>query len=110
MLCFRLMKIPDCEDDYATNILVDPNGDEYECSETPLQPDDTNELSTCPLDKDEMFSGAWSVIIISNNGNGTPIAYERDFNLVVGIPVTTTFIPTVSVSGNLLIREALRIC
>ena len=53
-------------------------------------------MSTCPLDKDQLYSGAWSVILISNNGNGDPIAYERDFSLTVGEPVTSTFTPTVT--------------
>ncbi|KAK4503237.1 hypothetical protein PRZ48_006665 [Zasmidium cellare] len=87
-----------CQDDEATNILVDPNGDEYQCSNTPLQPDDTNQLSTCPMAKDDMWSGAWSVIIISNNGQADPIAYERDFNLVVATPVTVTYTPTITAS------------
>ena len=70
------------------------------CSDTSLTPDDTNQLSTCPLEKDQMWSGAWSVILISNNGNGDPIAYERDFSLIVGLPVTTTLTPTVTVSST----------
>ena len=37
-------------------------------------------------------------LILSNNGNGDPIAYVRDFSLDVGIPVTTTTTPTVLVS------------
>lgn len=47
-----------------------------------------------------MFSGDWSVLLISNNGNGTPIAYERDFYLNVALPVTTTFTPTVTLSAT----------
>lgn len=92
------MKIPECEKDVATNILVDPNSDEHLCSDTDLQPDDVEELSTCPLLKNQMFSGLWSVLILSNNGGGEPIAYMRDFDLAVGIPATTTYTPTVSVS------------
>lgn len=38
----------------------------------------------------DMFSGDWSVLIISNNGDADPIAYERDFYLTLGTPVTTT--------------------
>lgn len=79
-----------CQNDQANNILVDPNGDEYLCSDTPLQPDDTNELSICPIEKDQMWSGDWSIVILSNNGAADPIAYERDFYLSVGIPVTQT--------------------
>ncbi|KAF2460475.1 hypothetical protein BDY21DRAFT_384088 [Lineolata rhizophorae] len=90
-----------CQDDVATNILVDPNGDEYVCTDTPLQPDDTDQMSECPLAKNELWSGDWSVIILSNNGNGDPIAYERDFHLDVGPQATTT------VSSNLNNRLSL---
>jgi hypothetical protein len=79
-----------CDKDAATNVLVDPSGDQYLCSDTNLQPDNTFQMSTCPLEKDDLWSGAWSVIIISNNGNEAPIAYQRDFSLSVGIAATTT--------------------
>lgn len=79
-----------CQNDVANNILVDPSGDQYLCSDTPLLPSDTYQMSTCPLEKDDLWSGAWSVIIISNNGDAEPIAYQRDFKLEVGVPVTTT--------------------
>lgn len=80
-----------CEDDYATNILVDPKGDQVLCSNTDLQPDDTLQMSTCPLNKNELWTGDWSVIILSNNAdNGWPIAYMRDFALKVDYPTTTT--------------------
>ena len=32
-----------CSNDTSNNVLVDPNGDQYECTMTPLQPDDTPE-------------------------------------------------------------------
>jgi hypothetical protein len=79
-----------CQKDVANNIIVDPNGDQYQCSDTPLQPADTYQMSTCPLKKDSLWSGAWSVVIISNNGQADPIAYQRDFVLSVGKPVTST--------------------
>jgi hypothetical protein len=79
-----------CQNDVANNILVDPTGEQYLCSDTPLTPPDTYQMSTCPLDKDDLWSGAWSVIIISNNGDAEPIAYQRDFSLEVAVPVTTT--------------------
>lgn len=34
-----------CNPDVAQNLIVDPNGDEYECSNTQLTPDDNNQLS-----------------------------------------------------------------
>jgi len=42
-----------------------------------------------------MFSGDWSVLLISNNGDADPIAYERDFYLTVAEPSTVTITPTV---------------
>jgi len=89
-----------CQNDVANNILVDPTGEQYLCSDTPLTPPDTYQMSTCPLDKDDLWSGAWSVIIISNNGDAEPIAYQRDFSLEVAVPVTTTYTPTLTVSAT----------
>ena len=43
-----------------------------------------------PIEKANLISGPWSVLILSNNGNGTPIAYERDFSLAVGPQQTST--------------------
>ena len=79
-----------CQDDVANNILVDPSGDQYLCSDTPLLPSDTYQMSTCPLEKDELWYGDWSVIIISKNGDEDPIAYKRDFKLEVDVKVTST--------------------
>ncbi|KAL2350175.1 hypothetical protein BJ546DRAFT_1069477 [Cryomyces antarcticus] len=80
-----------CQTDVANNILVDPNGDELQCTNTNLTPNDVDQMSTC---------GAWSVLIISNNGNGDPIAYERDFSLTVGPQATSTYTPTVTLSAT----------
>ncbi|KAF2178349.1 hypothetical protein K469DRAFT_742163 [Zopfia rhizophila CBS 207.26] len=74
----------------AYNILVDPKGDQTLCSDTQLTPDDTDRLSTCPLLKSQFFSGPWSIIVISDNGDGDEIAYERDFELSVGPQTTVT--------------------
>ncbi|KAF2089560.1 hypothetical protein K490DRAFT_55153 [Saccharata proteae CBS 121410] len=81
-----------CESDaVAFNYIVDPNGDQTQCSNTPMSPDDVNELSTCPLMKDQLSGGAWSILVLSNNGdNGAPVAYERDFSLSVGPQSTST--------------------
>jgi hypothetical protein len=50
-----------------------------------------------PQNKTQLSSGAWSIIIISNNGNAAPIAYQRDFSLSVGPQVTTTYTPSVTI-------------
>ncbi|KAK0664933.1 hypothetical protein DIS24_g262 [Lasiodiplodia hormozganensis] len=88
-----------CQNANSTNILVDPNGGQYTCSNTPMQPDDTDEMSTCPLLKNQLWSGAWSLLILSNNGaDGAPIAFERDFLLDVGVQTTISVTPTVTAS------------
>ncbi|KAF2874550.1 hypothetical protein BDV95DRAFT_617019 [Massariosphaeria phaeospora] len=84
-----------CNDDVAFNLLIDPNGNQTLCSNTKLKPDDTDMMSTCPITKSQLFSGDWSVLIISNNG-GDSVAYERDFDLSVGPQSTSTVTPTVT--------------
>ena len=90
-----------CQDDTAHNVLIDPTGDQTECSETPLQPDDAPQLITCEdWPKERLYDGDWSLLVISNNGdNGEPIAYQRDFSLTVGEQQTSTVTPTVTVSN-----------
>lgn len=76
---------------------MDPNGDQYECSDTPLVPAYTPETVTCSdWPQDKLYSGDWSLVVISNNGDGSPIAYQRDFSLTVGTPTTVTITPTVT--------------
>ncbi|KAK4893905.1 hypothetical protein LTR27_007711 [Elasticomyces elasticus] len=89
-----------CQPDVANNILVDPNGDELQCSNTNLTPEDTEQLSSCPIEKNQLESGDWSILIISNNGDSCPIAYERDFYLSVGVPSTVLYTPTVTLSAT----------
>ncbi|KAI7509161.1 hypothetical protein KC347_g5464 [Hortaea werneckii] len=85
-------------DAFANNLLVDPNGDQYLCTDMDLFPDDTTETSTCPLEKQQMWSGDWTVVIISNNGEkGCPIAIQRDFELTVAEPSTEVYTPTVTI-------------
>ena len=89
-----------CQQDFASNILIDPAAEEYFCTKTPLTPDDTDQQSTCPITKNNLYSGDWSIIVSSNNGKGDPVAYERDFSLVVGVPTTFTYYPTVTVTST----------
>ncbi|RMX89684.1 hypothetical protein D0869_00693 [Hortaea werneckii] len=89
-------------DAFANNLLVDPNGDQYLCTDTDIFPEDTTGTSTCPLEKQQMWSGDWTVVIISNNGEkGCPIAIQRDFELTVAEPSTEMYTPTVTIpTGN----------
>lgn len=85
-----------CQSDQAHNVLVNPQGDQSECSQSPLQPDNTPQLVTCSSwPKDQLYTGDWSLLIVSNNGDAEPIAFERDFALTVGTQVTSTVTPTV---------------
>ncbi|GAB7350364.1 hypothetical protein MBLNU459_g0992t1 [Dothideomycetes sp. NU459] len=90
-----------CQNDTADNIIVDPNGDQSECSDTPLIPDYTPQTVTCSnWTQNEMYSGEWSLVIISNNGDADPIAYQRDFSLSVGVQQTSTVTPTVTATAT----------
>lgn len=93
-----VLTLSGCQNTTAYNILIDPNGDQYLCTDTNLQPDDTDMLSTCPENKNQLFTGDWSVVILSNNADGDSIAYQRDFSLNVGPQQTTTTTPTVTYS------------
>lgn len=87
-----------CEANTAAYVLLVDNatGQQVECSGVATTPDWTNVISTCPMAKNEMSSGAWSVLVIGNNGDGSPYAWQRDFDLTVGVPVTSTTTSTVT--------------
>ncbi|KAF2120805.1 hypothetical protein BDV96DRAFT_683222 [Lophiotrema nucula] len=85
-------------EDLADVLLVDPNGDEYLCSSIPTTPENTPELSTCPILKNQMSTGDWIILVLGNNDDGNPFAWERDLYLDVGPQATTTFTPTVTLS------------
>ncbi|KAF2725557.1 hypothetical protein K431DRAFT_260325 [Polychaeton citri CBS 116435] len=90
-----------CNDDDASILLVEQSTeDEWECTSVPAVPDGVSQLSTCPLEKDQMNSGDWSLLIIGNNGDGNPFAYERDFYLTVAPQQTTTVTPTVTFTAT----------
>ncbi|KAF2189542.1 hypothetical protein K469DRAFT_700748 [Zopfia rhizophila CBS 207.26] len=85
-----------CNKDVADVLLVDPKGDEYLCSQIPTTPDSTPEMSTCPILKSQMVSGDWMILILGNNGDGNPFAWQRDIALDCGPQATTTVTPTVT--------------
>ncbi|OAG12855.1 uncharacterized protein CC84DRAFT_1201749 [Paraphaeosphaeria sporulosa] len=82
--------------DPAEVLFVDPNNEEYLCSAVKTTPDDTPMLSTCPFTKNEMISGHNIILVIGNNDDGEPFAWQRDIYLTVGTQVTTTYTPTVT--------------
>ncbi|OCK85972.1 hypothetical protein K432DRAFT_285796 [Lepidopterella palustris CBS 459.81] len=85
-----------CNADVADIMLVLPSGDELICSEVNTTPDDTPEMSTCPILKDQMVTGEYLILILGNNGDGNPFAYERDITLDCGPQATSTVTPTVT--------------
>lgn len=90
-----------CQNDTSDNVIVDPIGDQSECSDTPLTPDYTPQTVTCSnWTQNDMYSGEWSLVVISNNGDADPIAFQRDFSLSVGTQQTTTITPTVTINAT----------
>ncbi|THV49144.1 hypothetical protein BGAL_0209g00130 [Botrytis galanthina] len=83
----------------AEVILIAPNDDSWECSGIETQPDNTNMLSTCPISKNQMYSGTWTILILANNGAGDSFAAQRTFELTVGTQATVTYIPTVNITN-----------
>jgi hypothetical protein len=66
-----------CNEDVADVLLVDPSGDEYLCSQVGTTPANTPKLSTCPILKNQIVSGDYIIIIIGNNDDGFPFAWQR---------------------------------
>ncbi|KAK1768270.1 hypothetical protein QBC33DRAFT_558430 [Phialemonium atrogriseum] len=85
-----------CDDTDISPILIDPDGNDYSCTDIATQPDDTDQVSQCDIRFSEMTSGEWSVIIQSQDFD---FAVERVFTLTVGAAdvVTVTVVPTVVV-------------
>lgn len=79
----------------AYNVLVDPSGNQINCTSTNLTPDNTTVTSTCNINKNALSSGDWSVLLYSNNGQCAPFNAKREFMLSVGPQVTTTVTPLV---------------
>ncbi|KAF2746541.1 hypothetical protein M011DRAFT_425303 [Sporormia fimetaria CBS 119925] len=87
-----------CNTDVADVLLVDPAGDEFLCSQVSTTPANTPMLSTCPILKNQMTSGEWIIIVVGNNDDGFPFAWQRDISIDAGPQATTTVTPTVTFS------------
>jgi hypothetical protein len=91
-----------CNQDLADVLLIEPadvSSTEYLCDQIPTFPDNQLMTSTCPIQKDQMKSGHWILLVTGNNGDdGQPFAWQRDLYLTVGTPSTTTITPTVTFS------------
>lgn len=68
-----------CNTGDADILLVDPDNAEYLCDDVPTTPDDTKQISTCPIQKKQMSSGHWLLLITGNNGDypAQPFAWQR---------------------------------
>ncbi|KAF2721638.1 hypothetical protein K431DRAFT_268431 [Polychaeton citri CBS 116435] len=87
----------DCQDDLAMVLLIDGHtSDQYQCESLPTVPDGKSQLSPCPIRKNQLNTGNWSLLIIGNNAGGHPFAYERDFYLDVAPQQTVTQAQTVT--------------
>lgn len=105
-----------CQADMSDILLVDPNNEEYLCSKVATTPDGDPKLSTCPIQKNQMSSGHWLLLLLGNNGkDGPPFAWQRgqliidqvhsddmltrlDLYLTVGAQATMTYTPTLTIS------------
>jgi hypothetical protein len=91
-----------CNQEVADVVLIEPDesgGEEYICEQIPTYPDNQFETSLCPIQKKQMTSGHWLLLILGNNGDGgQPFAWQRDLYLTVGTPATSTFTPTATFS------------
>ncbi|KAI6862627.1 hypothetical protein KC323_g5393 [Hortaea werneckii] len=80
-----------CNDAIADVMLVNMNnGDQYFCSSVPTVPDNSTQVSTCPVQHSQLTTANYSIITLGNNGKGNPFAVQRDFVLNVGRQETST--------------------
>lgn len=70
--------------------------DEYICTQVETTPANEPKLSTCPILKSQMKSGSWIILVIGNNDDGFPFAWQRDLILDVGPQATVAYTPTVT--------------
>ena len=56
----------------------------------PIKPGSLLIYPASPIQKKDMISGPHAILVISNNGDAEPIAYQREFDLTVGPQATTT--------------------
>ncbi|RDW60841.1 hypothetical protein BP6252_12224 [Coleophoma cylindrospora] len=78
----------------ANVILVAPDESSWQCSDIATQPDDTNQMTTCPIPNNQLYTGSWTIIILDNNDANPSFTAMRTFNLVVGVQQTVTATPT----------------
>jgi hypothetical protein len=75
-----------CNDDVADVVLIAPEDTPGEketlCSQLSTVPENQNQVSTCPIKKNQMTSGNWLLLVLGNNGDGgQPFAWQRGVSL-----------------------------
>lgn len=82
----------------ARVILITPKNESIFCSDVATTPDYTDVTSTCPILKNQMYSGEWTLVLLDNNGNGSSFNANRHLYLNVGAQVTEVVTPTITLS------------
>ncbi|KAK6008414.1 hypothetical protein QM012_000317 [Aureobasidium pullulans] len=82
----------------ARAILITPRNQSIFCSDVATSPDYTDETTTCPILKNQMYSGDWTLLLLDNNGNASTFSAKRRLHLDVGEQVTSVVIPTITLS------------
>jgi hypothetical protein len=82
----------------ARTILITPKNQTIFCSDVATSPDYTDETTTCPILKNQMYSGDWTLLLLDNNGNASTFNAKRRLHLSVGEQVTSVVIPTITLS------------
>lgn len=88
-----------CQNDFAENVLIDPKGNEKKCNRSPMQPDGAVQHINC--DGIRLYTGEWSILVLSHGSGAEPILHQRDFYLSVGqeSDVSTTPSPRTGCHG-----------
>ncbi|KAF2170938.1 hypothetical protein M409DRAFT_51178 [Zasmidium cellare ATCC 36951] len=87
-----LQYFSDCQNDFADNLLIDPSGNEKRCNRTPMQPDGLLHQVDC--EGINVYTGDWSILILSYNGGAEPLMDQRDFHLSVEEPIDVDTTPS----------------
>lgn len=87
----------DCQEP-ARALLITPKNQTIFCSDVATSPDYTDETTTCPILKNQMYSGDWTLLLLDNNGNASTFNAKRRLHLSVGEQATSIIIPTITLS------------
>jgi hypothetical protein len=65
-----------------------------------------------PIAKNQMISGPWSILVLSNNNDGSQVAYERDFSVTATTQSTVYYTPVVTANITMtpIVRLPFDIC